>query len=133
MPTYPPVPPPPTDTGSTSSSSTSSTSSGPSDAERMREARERLRAGYREVLRRWGFVPNKNLLNLIERGLRSMWTSTQFIDMLRQTPEYRQQFRGIKWRQGMTEGQYLSTYSQYKARAQDIGEKIQKKDFARLL
>src|SRR3990167_345124 len=141
MPTdYPPPPPPPGgDTGttgsttgsSTTSSSNSSTSTGPSDAQRMANAR--LQASYREILRRWGFRPDKNLMNLMERGVRSQWTTTQFIDMLRQTPEYRQQFRGIKWRQGMTEGQYLSTYSQYKARAQDIGEKLSKKEFARAL
>src|SRR3990167_9186742 len=138
MPYEPPPPPPPPGgttgtTGSTTSSSTtsSSTSSGPSDADRM--ALARLRASYREILRRWGFRPNKNLLNLMERGLRSQWSTTQFTDMLRQTPEYHQQFRGIRWRQGMTEGQYLSTYSQYKARAQDIGEKLSKKEFARAL
>src|SRR3990167_7940895 len=133
MPSPPPPPPPLPGPTSTTSSSSSSSSSGPSDAERMREARERLRASYREILRRWGFRPNKNLLNLMERGLRSMWSTTQFTDMLRQTPEYHQQFRGIRWRQGMTEGQYLSTFGQYKARAQDIGEKLSKKEFAVLL
>ena len=117
-------------TGSTTSSSTS-TSAGPSEAE-MR-ARLALIASYEEILRRWGIKANKNLMNLIERGVRSRWSSTQFVNMLRQTPEYRQQFRGITWRTGMTEGQYLSTYAQYKERAQDIGERLSRKEFAILL
>lgn len=112
----------------TTSSSTPSGPSGPSP-----QTLARLRAGYREVLRRWGLRPTKNLLNLIERAVRGMWSTTQFIDMLRQMPEYRQQFRGIQWRTGMTEGQYLATYAQYKERAQDIGVNLTKRMFAGLL
>src|SRR3990167_6975052 len=118
-------------TSTTSPSTTSAAPSGPSDAERMMMAR--LRASFRETLRRWGMPASGNLMNLIEKATRGQWSTTQFVDMLRQTPEYHKQFRGIKWRQGMTESQYLATYSQYKARAQDIGEFLSKKEFAKAL
>ena len=120
------------DTSTTSSTSSSpATSTGPSLAQAR--ALERLRASFQEILRRWGFRPDKNLMNLMEQGVRRMWSTTQFMDQLRHTPEYRKQFKGITWRTGMTEGQYLSAYAQYKARAADIGEKITKKEFGKLL
>ena len=90
----------------------------------------RLRTTYEEVLRRWGMKADKNLLNLIERGVRGQWSTTQFMNFLRQTPQYRQHFRGIQWRVGMTEGQYNSTFAQYRDRAADIGERLSRKEFA---
>jgi hypothetical protein len=90
----------------------------------------RLRSSYEEILRRWGLKADKNLLNLIEKGVRGQWSSTQFVSYLRQTPEYRQHFRGLQWRTGMSEAQYNSTFAQYKARAQDIGERLSRKEFA---
>jgi hypothetical protein len=72
-------------------------------------------------------------MNLIEKGVRKAWSSTQFLAMVRHTPEYRKKYPGIQWKLGMTEGQYLSTYSQYKARAQDIGVQLTSKEFARML
>src|SRR3990167_6950253 len=120
---------PPPSTGTTGTTTTSSSApSGPSDAERM--AMARLRTTYEEVLRRWGMKPDKNLLNLIERGGRGQWSTTQFMSFLRQTPQYRQHFRGIQWRVGMTEGQYNSTFAQYRDRAADIGERLSRKEFA---
>ena len=117
------------------STTTTSGSSGPSQAQLLAEKRamQRLRATFRDVLRRWGISPSKNMMNLIEKGLRGMWSTTMFLDQLRHTPEYRQRFQGIRWKDGMTESQYLSTYAQYQARAKDIGETITKKDFAKLL
>jgi len=135
QPDLPDLPSGPSTTPSTPTSTTTSTSpaqsTGPSLAEQR--AMERLRVAYQEILRRWGLKASKNLLNLMERGIRGQWSTTQFIDMLRHTPEYRKQFRGIRWRTGMTEGQYLSTYAQYKARAQDIGERFSRKMFAKTL
>lgn len=115
------------------SSSSISSSSGGGGAGPSQEQLQRLIISYRDILRRWGIRPDKNLLNLIERAARSMWTTTQFVDRLRHTPEYRQQFRGIQWRTGMTEGQYNQTFAQYKARAQDIGEMITRREFSKLL
>ena len=110
----------------------------PTEAQILAETRAmrafaNLRASFRDVLRRWGLPSSKNLMNLMERGIRSGWTTTDFVDQLRHTPEYRKHFRGIRWREGMTEGTYLSTYSQYKARAQDIGVKLDKTSFAKLI
>ena len=115
--------------------STTNPSTGPSAAERLAERRamERLRASYLEVLRRWGIKETKNLLNLVERAVRGQWSSSQFLGYVRQTPEYRQQFRGIRWRQGMSEAQYNAMYAQYAARALDIGEKLSRKQFAKML
>lgn len=115
---------------SSSSSSSTSTSTGPSDADRFRA---QIMASYREIIRRWGLPASKNLLNLMERGARARWSTTQFMDMLRHTPEYRQNFRGIRWRTGMTEGQYLSTFAQYKAAYQDVGGHLTRRQFGRLL
>ena len=93
----------------------------------------RLRASFRDVLRRWGLSLSKNLLNLIEKGVRGLWSTTQFIDQLRHTPDYRQKFTGIRWKDGMTEGTYLATFAQYQEKARDIGETITKQDFAKML
>lgn len=151
MPDLPPLPPPGGTSGGSSSGSSGGSSGGGSSSgssggtsapqtqaqvlaeRRAQRAIEELRRSYLEVLRRWGLRPNKNLLNLVEKGIRGAWSSTTFIAMLRQTPEYRKQFRGIQWRTGMTEGQYLSTFAQYKARAQDIGEHLTRQEFGKML
>lgn len=119
--------------GSSSSTSGSSSSGSSAPAGPSREQLERLISSYRDILRRWGLRSDRNLMNLMEKAARSMWSSTQFIENLRQTPEYRKQFRGLQWRTGMTEGQYLQTFAQYKARAQDIGVAITKREFAKIL
>jgi len=138
MPTVDPNPPgtnppgnPPGNTTTGGSSGGSGGSSGPSLAEQRAIAN--LRASFTDLLRRWGLPRSKNLLNLIERGIRSQWNSALFIDQLRHTPEYRQKFRGIQWKTGMTEGAYLSTFAQYKARAQDIGVTLTRNMFAKLI
>lgn len=125
-----------TSTQSTSQSTstpatTSAQPSGPTLAERR--AMEALRRSYLELLRRWGLRQTKNLLNLVERAMRGQWSSTQFQSYVRQTPEYKQSFKGIRWKTGMTEGQYLSTFAQYNARAQDIGETLTRREFGKLL
>jgi len=89
--------------------------------------------GFRETLRRWGLRASKNLLNLIERAVRGRWSTSQFLDHLRQTPEYRERFVGLQWKTGMTEGQYLAEYAQFKARAQDVGMQLSRQDFAKVL
>ena len=131
QPPPPPAPQSPGNTGTTTSTSSTPASTGPTAAEKM--AMQRLRASFMEILRRWGIKPDKNLLNLVERGIRGMWTTTQFMGYVRETPEYRQQFRGMRWRQGMTEGQYNALFARYKERAGDIGENLTRKEFAKLL
>ena len=126
-------PPGPT---STTGSSSSSSSSGPSQAQIRAEKRamERLRAGFLESLRRWGWaMPSKNLLNLVEKAVRGLWSTTQFLQQVRHTPDYHKKFAGIRVKDGMTEGTYLQTFAQYQEKARDIGENITKKDFAMML
>ncbi len=97
---------------------------------------QNLRASYLDLLRRWGIVGHgltKNLLNLVEKAMQGQWSSTFFMAQVRHTPEYHKQFFGIRLKDGMTEGQYLSTYAQFRARAQDVGMKFTKNEFARTL
>jgi len=92
-----------------------------------------MRASFADILRRWGIPVSKNLSNLIERAVRSQWNSALFIDNLRHTQEYRTKFKGIQWKTGMSEATYLSQFAQYKARAQDIGVKITRDMFAKMV
>lgn len=75
----------------------------------------------------------KNLLNLIERAVVGGWSSTVFLDRIRHTPEYAQKYPGIQWKDGMTEGSYLSTFNQYKSYAQAAGVQFGRLDFAKAL
>ena len=120
-----------TSTTSTTSSTSSSSPSGPSQAEL--QALENARATFREYLRRWGLVPTKNLLNLVEKATMSGWSSTIFLDRVRHTPEYAQKYPGIMWKDGMTEASYLSAFNSYKNIAQTAGVDFTRNDFAKVL
>lgn len=124
---------PGTTTGGTTSSSGSSTATSTGVSEAEQRAMRNLRASFREILRRWGIPASKNMMNLIEKGVRGLWTTTIFLDQLRHTPDYRQRFAGIRWRDGMTEGSYLSAYAQFRDRAKDVGAVLTRKDFAKIL
>jgi hypothetical protein len=76
---------------------------------------------------------SKNLLNLIEKATQQGWSQTIFLDRVRHTPDYVKKYPGIQWRDGMTEGSYLSTYNQYRNVAQSAGVKFSRVDFAKAL
>ena len=94
---------------------------------------QNLRLSFLELIRRWGLPHSKNLLNLVEKAARGQWSSLMFQAHLRHMPEYKEKFFGIRVKDGMTEATYLSTFAQYRARAQDAGININKQEFARLL
>jgi hypothetical protein len=94
---------------------------------------DNARAAFREMLRRWGLPPSKNLLNLIERATQQGWNSSLFIDRLRHTKDYVQKYPGIQWKQGMTEGTYTSEFNQYKNIAAQAGVQFGRLDFAKAL
>jgi hypothetical protein len=94
---------------------------------------ENARASFRELIRRWGLPPSKNLLNLIEKAVQGGWNSTAFLDRVRHTPEYAQKYPGIQWKDGMTEGTYLSEFNSYKNTAQAAGVDFTREDFAKVL
>ncbi len=94
---------------------------------------DNARASFREMVRRWGISPSKNVLNLIEKAIQAGWNSSLFLDRLRHTPEYAQTYPGIQWKKGMTEGTYLSTYNQYKNLAAQAGESFSREAFAKAL
>jgi len=85
------------------------------------------------MVRRWGLPPSKNLLNLIEKAVMQGWNSSLFLDRLRHTPEYAQKYPGIQWKDGMTEGTYISTFNQYKNLAAQSGVQFTRVDFAKAL
>lgn len=120
-----------TGTSTSTSSSSSSAPSGPTQAQL--QAMENARASFRELLRRWGLTASKNLLNLIEKATQNGWNTTIFLDRVRHTPEYAQKYPGIQWKDGMTEGAYLSEYNQYKNVAQQAGVNFSRDDFAKTL
>lgn len=94
---------------------------------------ENARASFRDLLRRWGMFPTKNLMNLIEKAVNQRWNSTLFLDRVRHTPEYAQKFTGIRWKEGMTEGAYIQTYTQYKNLAKQAGVTLTRPAFAKML
>ena len=115
---------------STSDSSTSSNTVATGQAKAEKQAMANLRASYREILRAWGLPVSKNLVNLIEKALRGMWSTTQFVDQLRHTPDYKDAYPGIRWKLGQSEAAYLSAYTQFRDRVRDIGEGLTREEFA---
>jgi hypothetical protein len=73
------------------------------------------------------------MLNMIEKATLNGWSSTMFLDRVRHTPDYVKKYPGIQWKDGMTEGAYLSTFNQYKNVAQSAGVKFSREDFAKAL
>lgn len=92
-----------------------------------------MRASYLEILRRWGIQVSPNLERLVQRAISGMWSSTQFMQWLRKTPEYAEQFPGIQWTKGMSEAQYNAEYRAYLVAGQDVGKKIDREQFGFLL
>ena len=98
------------------------------------EQKSMLRANYLEVLRRWGLGPGQaGLGNLVDHAVNSEWSTTQFIQALRKTKAYHQTFPGIRWREGMTEGEYIRMYGAYRELSGNIGFKLQRAQFGVLL
>jgi hypothetical protein len=52
---------------------------------------------------------------------------------VRHTPDYVKKYPGIQWRDGMTEGAYLSEFNQFKNLAQTAGVKFGREAFAKAL
>lgn len=107
-------------------------SSGPT-AEEQANAQDAAYSAFREILRRWGLRPTKNLLNLMQKAFVSKWNQTQFVDHLRHTPEYHAKFPGLRYGDGMTEASYNSQYKAYRDAANNIGEPFSRKQFAKAL
>jgi hypothetical protein len=70
---------------------------------------------------------------MIEKATLQGWSSTMFLDRVRHTPDYVKKYPGIQWKDGMTEGSYLSEFNQYKNLAQSAGVKFSREDFAKAL
>lgn len=81
-----------------------------------------LAASYRELLHAWGIDVTKNLENLISQGKNNEWSTTNFIQHLRQTKEYKAVYSGIQ--KGQTEESYISAYNAYKDRYKDLGRNL---------
>ena len=130
--------PPTTSTTSGSSSSSGGSAAPKTESQILAERRANnaimeLQKSYLEVLRRWGLRPSKNLLNLIDRGIKGAWSTTMFISMVRHTRDYHDKFAGISWGTGMSEASYNSQYAQFKNRAKDIGISLSRQVFGRML
>ena len=93
-----------------------------------------LRANYVEVLRRWGLAPAVGGLgNLVEHAITAEWSTTEFMQAVRKTKAYKERFVGIRWREGMTEGQYNVLYGRYREAAGDVGRGLSRAQFGILL
>jgi hypothetical protein len=91
-------------------------------------------AAYQEVLRRWGIPATKNLINLMTKAINQFWGTQLFISHLRHTPEYRMKFPGIKFGDATrTEAAYNAAYVQYRQAATSVGERLDRKTFAKML
>lgn len=94
---------------------------------------ERAKAAYLEILRRYRIPASKNLINLITKAINQNWGTTLFIARLRHTPEYREQFPGLRFDPTLTEASYNARYFQYRNLARSIGETLDRKTFAKIL
>lgn len=119
--------------GSGGSSGGGGGSSGPS-AEDLAKQRRMLRANYSEILRRWGLSPNDGGLgNLIDHAVGAEWSTTEFMQAIRRTKAYKRQFAGIRWREGMTEGEYIRLYGRARETAKDFGRGLSRQQFGIML
>lgn len=107
----------------------------PTNEERRDKRKRRLAllAEYAEILRAWGLNVSQNLNKLMHHGAKKEWTTTQFVQQLRRTRDYKQQFVGIKWQEGMTESQYNAEYMAFLREADDLGKKLSRQDYGSIL
>jgi hypothetical protein len=118
--------------GSSGSGSSGSSSSGSSEPTAAQKAA--MHSNYIEILRRWGLQPGQGgLENLIQHAISSEWTTTQFMQAVRKTKPYKQAFVGIRWKEGMTEAEYMRLYGQYRELAGNAGRGLNKQQFGSLL
>lgn len=94
--------------------------------------------GYKAALQNYGIDMTGNLKSLVSEAVSSGYTESEFLYFLRQTPEYRQRFKGIYDKQGdmrMSESEYinyefnlqnLGKQYGYKVTSQDIGQSLRK-------
>jgi hypothetical protein len=92
-----------------------------------------LRSSFLEVLRSWGIGITPNLDKLVNRGVNAQWSTTTFLQYLRKTNEYGEQFPGIQWKRGMTEATYNMQFDAYFNLGQDVGYKLDRDAFGFLL
>ena len=115
-----------------SSSGGSSGSSGSSEPTAAQKAA--MHSNYVEILRRWGIqIGQGGLENLVQHAVNSEWSTTQFMQAVRKTKAYKQEFVGLRWRDGMTEAEYMRLYGQYRELAGNAGRKLTKQQFGSLL
>lgn len=69
----------------------------------------------------------------MSQGLKQQWSTTNFIQHLRETRAYKDAFPGIQWQDGMSEAEYLSTFRQFDGLAKDIGRPLERAEFGVLL
>jgi len=96
--------------GGTTSTTTSSSSGGNSSA------KQNYIASLKALLSTLGLVMTGNLQQLINQAAGKGYSQATFMYYLRQTPEYRQEFRGIFDEDGtlkMSEQQYIATKRQF--------------------
>jgi hypothetical protein len=109
----------------------SSYSSGPSAAE-LAQQKANATASFMSLLRAWGMEPTTKLNKLIEQAVEHNWNTAAFLEAVRGTTEYEEQFPGLDWKNGQTEAGYNALYNSFKNIALDIHYKLSREAFASL-
>lgn len=113
--------------GSSSGGSGSSGSSGGVSGGGSSFDKGAAKAVFIEALREWGLSPRDgNMGNLVNRAVNAQWSIYEFKQAVRKTKTYAQAFKGIDWRHGMTEGEYIRLFKQYQNLYKDFGFKTGK-------
>ena len=90
-----------------------------------------LRASYIGLLHSWKMNP-KDVAGLVDRAVNNEWTTQQFVNALRQTKAYKQQFVGIR-STNLSESAYNTKFFDYRDAAKDIGRGLTRQQFGTLL
>lgn len=98
------------------------------------EAKANLRASYLEILHSFGIAVTKNLDRLMDRGVENRWSTTNFLQYLRRTPEYKRHFPGIRSQPGqMSEARYNAMYDSFQKVWAREGGKLSREQFGALV
>jgi hypothetical protein len=92
-----------------------------------------LRSSYLEILHTWGISVSGNMNQLMNQAIAQEWSTTNFMQHLRKTKDYKQQFPGINSADGMSEAAYNAKYQQFMEDAKMAGVKLSRSQFGSLV
>jgi hypothetical protein len=92
-----------------------------------------LRDSYLQVLWNWDWGEiEKNIMNMVDKGVANKWSVTSFIMEVRKTQEWKERFPYLKARSNHAEAEFLRYYEQYREIAENNGRHLSRQEFGHL-